>query len=652
VRYVIFDLETYKDFSLAVFKFTDSPQYYVYEVSDRKDNKDELLKFLSYLQTTQTYMVGYNSLGFDYPILHDLINNHHTFHSNRFFELADDIINGPKTEYGFSPYNVRLRDRLIPQIDLVKINHFDNRSKRTRLKEIEFTMRSPTVEDLPFDFRKPTNDEQKQKVIEYCIHDVAKTEDFFHRCSNAINMRHNLLIEGVLTGDVLNYSDVKIGTEFFINKLGRENCFYKGKAKQTFRNEIKFANIILPKISFRTDEFNEVLTWFKSQTHYVDNSAPNFQTTINGLEFHFGIGGIHASVESKVFKSNDEYIIKDVDVTGMYPAIAIANNFYPAHLGTKFVDVYKQLRSDRKQYAKGSPMNATLKLAMNGVYGNSNNPYSPIYDPQYMFTITINGQLQLFQLSETLSLIPGLKLIQANTDGVTAYVPRRYEYLFNFWCGEWEKLSGLNLEHVDYESMHIRDVNNYISKTVDGKVKRKGAYWYPEKDSEYSGVWNKDYSMMIVQKAASAWLLEGINPEAYVNISNEPYDFMKRYKTPGSAKVYIGDDEVTKTVRYYVCKTGKPMRKLAPPKGPLGEFKRANSLTDTYFEKVKSEIPPGSWDERIHTKNKSTYAEVITGVESGKLVKECNNMVNFDWDDVDFDYYIEEIKKLNIEDEA
>lgn len=646
MRYVIYDLETYKDFSLAVFKFTDSPQHYVYEISDRRNDKDVLLQALSYLQTEQVYMVGYNNLGFDYPIIHDLILNPHTFHKNQFYEFAQKIVG---SGYGVNPYNVWLKDRLIPQVDLVKINHFDNKNRRCRLKELEFSMRSKTIEDLPFDFRKPTNSEQKDEVIQYCIHDVDRTEDFFHKCSKAIKMRWDLLNEGVLDGDVLNFSDVKIGNEYFIKKIGRQNCFSNGGPKQTFRSEVKFSQVILPKVKFMTDEFNEVLNWFKDQIYYIGRPAPKLQVNLAGLDFHFGIGGIHASVESKVYKSNEEYIIKDVDVTGMYPSVAIVNGFHPAHLGREFIQAYKQLQTDRKQYPKGSAMNATLKLAMNGVYGNSNNKYSPFYDPQYTFSVTVNGQLQLFQLAEMLSLIPGVQLIQANTDGITAYVPRKYEYLFNLWCEIWEKATNLSLEYVDYESMHIRDVNNYISKTFDDKIKRKGAYWYPEKESDYDGVWNKDFSMMIVQKAASAWLLQGINPEAYVNMSTNPYDFVKRYKTPGKAEVFIGDTKATGVVRYYVSKSGSPMRKLAPPKGVVGEFKRKNSLTDDYFEKILKEIPKGTWDERIHTKNQSKYAEVITSVESGKLVRECNDMINFSWEDVDFEYYIDEIKKLNIE---
>ena len=91
-------------------------------------------------------------------------------------------------------------------------------------------------------------------------------------------------------------------------------------------------------------------------------------------------------------------IIIDIDVAGMYVAVAIANGFSPEHLGQDFVNAYRQLQSDRAQYPKGTTMNAVLKLAGNGVYGNSNNPYSCFYDPKYTFSVTVNGQLQLLQL--------------------------------------------------------------------------------------------------------------------------------------------------------------------------------------------------------------------------------------------------------------
>ena len=58
--------------------------------------------------------------------------------------------------------------------------------------------------------------------------------------------------------------------------------------------------------------------------------------TLAGVDFHFGIGGVHASVENRKFQSNADYVIIDLDVTSMYPSVAIANRFAPEHLGEVF----------------------------------------------------------------------------------------------------------------------------------------------------------------------------------------------------------------------------------------------------------------------------------------------------------------------------
>ena len=147
--------------------------------------------------------------------------------------------------------------------------------------------------------------------------------------------------------------------------------------------------------------------------------------TVNGFEFVFGLGGIHGSVESKVIESDDERIIVDLDVTSYYPNLAITNSFFPAHLGKEFCTIYKTLFEQRKAYPKKSTESAMLKLALNGVYGDSNNKFSPFYDPLFTMSITLNGQLLLCLLAEQLMEIPGLEMIQVNTDGVTIRVPRQ-----------------------------------------------------------------------------------------------------------------------------------------------------------------------------------------------------------------------------------
>jgi len=650
LKYVTFDIETYASIFLLVGKIEETGRIDVFEISRRKNQRTELLSYLNFLKNSGYHMVGYNNLGFDYPIIHSLLSDPYTWVDHRkAYLMSQEIIN--KQQYGLT--QIWLNDRLIPQIDLMKVHHFDNDARRTPLKSLQVAMRLPDVVDLPYDFHAPDlTDAQMDEVIAYCVHDVEATEAFLKRSKHLIEMREEILKSGALTGDVLNYSEVKIGTEFLIARIGRQKCFAGGKPRQTMRHMIPFKDILLPKINFRTEPYQAVHNWFLSQTvNMTTKKRPHLETKLAGLDFTFGVGGVHASVKSKVYRSNKTHIIKDIDVGGMYVAVAVMNKFAPEHLGQSFVEAYTALKKDRAMYPKSSLMNLLLKLAGNGAYGNSNNPYSPFYDPKYMFTVTTNGQLQLLQLVEVLSAIPGLEIIQANTDGITVYMPRELEQFFDVWCRDWEKQTALTLEGVDYKSMWIRDVNSYIAMTFDGKVKRKGCYFYPEKEKDYDGsgsgsIWNKDFSNLVAQKAAERVMLDGWSVRDAVRLCTNPYDFMLRYKAQGGAKVFIGDKEQSKTTRYYVSTAGEKAYKLAKPKGEIGTFKRRNSISDEFYAKVLAEIPQGAWDARIHTKNKSINTEVRTGIESGRLVRNCNRALDFRWDDLDWSYYENEVEKL------
>jgi hypothetical protein len=135
--------------------------------------------------------------------------------------------------------------------------------------------------------------------------------------------------------------------------------------------------------------------------------------------------------------------------------------------------------------------------------------------------------------------------------------------------------------------------------------------------------------------------------EMAIKLMTDPFDFMLREKATGQTRIYIGDVKQLKTVRYYVSVSGQKMVKKAPPKGEAGQYKRANKLTDDFFNSIMKEIGKDVWDVRIHTKNKSKYEkENITSVQAGWLVKECNRADKFDWKDVNWKYYIDEAKKL------
>ena len=127
--YYVFDLETMKNCFVFNGKFKGDPRVQTFEMSPRKNQRSELLSWLSYLQNSGAEMVGYNNVGFDYPIIHKLLNEPYTFTYDTAYQLCKQIIGSQ--QYGVNQFNIPYRERIIPQIDLIKINHFDNNNKRT-----------------------------------------------------------------------------------------------------------------------------------------------------------------------------------------------------------------------------------------------------------------------------------------------------------------------------------------------------------------------------------------------------------------------------------------------------------------------------------------------------------------------------------------
>ena len=376
------------------------------------------------------------------------------------------------------------------------------------------------------------------------------------------------------------------------------------------------------------------------------------------MDFYFGTGGIHGSIPACKVEATADYLIRDIDVKSLYPNIAIQNRLAPQHLGERFVEVYKTLPLERQKWQKAKGKKCveanTLKLASNGVYGNSNNVYSPFYDPQFTLTITINGQLMLCMLAERMAKVPTIKLIQINTDGITYFIHKDYEPQVAAICKEWEALTALVLEDADYSRMWIRDVNNYIAEDTDGNLKLKGAYWTPDALDYHKSVstsqpsaWHKDLGKLVSTRAAVAAMVHGVDPEQFIRLTTNPFDFMCRIKTRRSDQLMWGGQEQQRNTRYYVSTDGNDLIKQSPPKGPEGAYKRSNGVGEAEYQRVMQETG-GQWDARVCTKNKSIYKTRQTAVQAGFKTTICNDAQNFNFANIDYNYYLNECRKLII----
>jgi len=605
----IFDLETYPNVFTIAFEHADAPLRIGFEVSCYRDDTTALLDFLHYLHARFARMVGFNNVGFDYPILHQLIKMGKG-DAPTLYAKAQAIID--TQEFNRFEHLIKPSDYFLPQIDLYKINHFDNKARATSLKALEFNMRADSIEDLPFPVGTMLTREQVEVLKRYNAHDVAMTKAFYHHCKEAIAFREELTRK-YPARDFMNFNDTKIGKEYFqleLEKAGVPLYDYgpKGRTpRQTKREVIHLRDAILPWIKFEHPELNRVLDWFKQQSITETKGVfKDITAKVDDFTFVFGLGGIHGSTENEIVESDEKHVILDLDVTSYYPNLAIKNGFYPEHLGHTFVAIYDRLFEQRKKYNKKSAESAMLKLALNGVYGDSGNPFSVFFDQLFTMRITLNGQLLLCMLAEQLMKVPGLRIIQVNTDGITVHVPRDQECGWQAYCKWWMNATKMNLEDVTYRRMCVADVNSYLAVREDGGVKRKGRY-------EWDIGWHQDASALVVPKVAEKVLVEGAPIRQTIENWPDLYDFMLRIKVPRSGYLQWGDARVQNTTRYIVTRGGesKPLTKWLPP----------------------TKTKPDKWRS--------------FSVEAGRLVTVCNNIKDIESPvDIDYSYYIEAVEKL------
>lgn len=663
---LVYDIETFPNVFTAYFEHVDLGRSWYFEISPWRNDLESFICFIAMCRLVGVRWIGFNNLGFDYPVCHFIFQEGQSYAPSveRIYQKAMDIIETP-WDRRFD-HVIWERDQLVPQVDLYKVHHFDNQAKTTSLKALEFCLRAIRVQELPFPVGTVLNREQTGVLKDYNINDVTETKSFARYSRSAIAMRDQLSQQ--FNMDMTNCSDVKIGEKILVHDLERKgvkcHAYVDGRKKklQTHRKVIHPRDIILDCVEFDDLEFNRI------HTELLNREIPAYSTkgvfddlvaNVDGVEYKFGTGGLHGSVENAIVRTSDTHQLVDVDVASYYPNLAIANNLYPEHLGPEFCSVYEGIYRTRKTYKKGTPENEAYKLALNGSYGLSNNIYSVLYDPQYMMSITLNGQLLLAMLVQALNRDPDLQMIQANTDGVTFLIPHKNIPWLGTVIEWWQNLTGLELEESRYQAMFIRDVNSYIALKEDGKVKRIGAYAY-ETAIENPGTrelpWHKDWSFRVVQMAAEAYLLHGTPISQYIRNHRDLYDFFGRTKVNKSTVLELDGKEIPGTIRYYISYDGGRLEKVMPAQGPEGQYKRSNGCSPGDYHRWHQENG-NVWCEGIHTKNKSTYERRRIGINTGWNVAMVNHWNDTEWDyaeaagvdhglNINYDFYIREAEKL------
>jgi len=561
----VYDLETLTNCFIACFEDYKTEDQKVFVVHDLRNDFELFVEYLKFLKEKKGWLISFNGLGFDSQVIEFISQYYDEWKGKSGCEIANII-------YGFAQRTINNQDQLpeypewkmsINQIDVFKLNHWDNPAKRSSLKWIQYSMDWHTIQDMPIKHTTEIKSmQQLQTVISYCKNDVKSTKAIMNLSKEQINLRKTLTKDYGI--NLFSASEPRISKELFLYFLSKETGISKFDLKQlrTFRNKIVVKDIILPYIKFQTPEFQRLLNQFNKLEINPNETKNSFKYTIRykGVNTDFGLGGVHGAADSGIYESTEDMIIMSSDVTSFYPNLAIRNGWAPAHLPKReFCNLYEWFFEERKKIPKKDPKNYVYKIILNSTYGLSNDKNSFLYDPEFTMRITINGQLSLVMLYEMLvEGIPGSVPLMQNTDGLEMMIPKQYKQKYLDICAEWEKTTKLQLEHDEYKKMILADVNNYIAINTAGKSKCKGRF-------EFSDLaLHKNKSFLIIPKAIYNYFVNDIPPDKYLADNRNIFDYCGGVKIKGDwefVQTCVKNGEVTyeklqPTLRYYVSEKG------------------------------------------------------------------------------------------------
>lgn len=564
----VYDIEVFQNIFHCSVKNTETNDIYKFEISERKNQLRDLVKFFKQVDKYITWgdyyttninipanviFCGYNNLHYDNPIINYIIEYEDKLMQYNIPTICSSIFNLSKTITTSSEDNIDAWKHWKYQIwfdtfDILTMLY--SNKLRVGLKEIQVTMQYPNVQEFVCDWTKLLPLEDFDSMIDYNINDIESTSELLKRCKKDVDLR--IAIEDEYGVRVLSKDGVNIGmkilTQKYLEKTGL--TWQDIKDLRSPMSVIPLKDVILPFIKYDSPILQRVLDDMKNQIVSPGRKGYENKFVFNNLRYSVGVGGIHSVNSPEIIIPRDDEMLIDIDVASLYPSMLIEYEFYPKHLGKEFLEVYKQIKDERieAKHNGDKVKNETLKLALNGLSGNLQNEHNFCYSPFAVMQIRINGQLLLLMLAEKLTQI-GCRIVQANTDGLFVLLKKDVYSKVNSICREWEQLTKLTLEEDRFKAMYQYAINDYFAITEDNKVKEKGMFITTVK-------LGKGLTPKIIPKAVISFFKDGISVEDTIKNCTDIRDFLMSEKTGKQWHVEYMNEEQQRTNRFYASTNG------------------------------------------------------------------------------------------------
>lgn len=632
------DIETPKGAFLASY-LDENGIWYDFHINKYKNDLYKLIKFL---EDKKEY-IGFNTISFDAQVIKYIWDNYEYWLdltnlqiAEKIYQFAQELIDNQN--YGlFLPY--KETELIGRNIDVFKIQHFDNKNRRVGLKRLEYEMDAINVQEMDVSPHKEDFTEKEiEELCSYCHNDIIETkhnyeyiigevENPIYKGNDQIEIRDALTEE--FKFDCTNFSNSKFGDEIIKTIYCKEASInYKDLPKKgTFRKVVKFKYGIPDYVEFETPDLKSFLKRMKDKQI---GAYDEFEESVSiGKQIHtFALGGIHNKIQNKQYHSDDEYIIIDADVTGYYPRTIMNNQYSPAHLDKKsFINSFSWVVNERERLKPQAKTNKKIKgivggykEASNAAYGKMGDPTNWLYDPQARLNVCLAGEMSILMLIER-NEIAGNECIMSNTDGATFIVKRSEVDKFYEICKDWCKLTDYALEYFEFKSMWFSNVNSYLAIKMDGEVKAKGEFLI---HSEL----HKNKSFRVIPLALHAYFIEDKSVEEFINNFDNIFHFCARSTGGNTYKhKYFKDNksyDLPKLIRYYVSKEGVHIMKIVK-EGNDTNASDTNVQPAELTKLVCNYLPEESHKDHLAKVNRQWYIdktnELIYQFETGKKPK-------------------------------
>lgn len=606
----VYDIEVFQNIFHCSVKNTETGEIYKFEISERKNQLRELVKFFkqvdSYIKWGDFYTTdleiksevifcGYNNLHYDNPIVNYIIEYEDKLMSYNVATICSSIFNLSRTITTSTEDNIEAWKHWKYQIwfdtfDLLTMLY--SNKLRVGLKEIQVTMQYPNVQEFVCDWSKPLLLEDFDNMIDYNINDIESTAELLNRCKKDIDLR--IAIEDEYGVRVLSKDGVNIGmkilTQKYLEKTGL--TWWDIEGLRSPMDYIPLKDVILPFIKYDSPILQRVLDDMKSQIVSPGRKGYENNFIFNGLRYTVGVGGIHSKNDPEIIIPKEDEMLIDIDVASLYPSMLIEYKFYPKHLGPEFLEVYSQIKDERieAKHNGDKVKNETLKLALNGLSGNLQNQHNFCYSPFAVMQIRINGQLLLLMLAERLTQI-GCRIVQANTDGLFVLFKKSIYEQANKICQEWEQLTRLTLEEERFEAMYQYAINDYIA-VKEGYKETKNPDLIKTKGMFITKVLlGKGLSAKIIPEAIIKYFVDGIPVEDTIKGCTDIRKFLMSEKTGKQWHVEYMNQEQQRTNRFYASTNGGYLWKwkyTGHAEGEVVEYYEPYVGRQSYIAKEKS----------------------------------------------------------------